>query len=949
MSAPRTAHPHRRTVRTATSFVAVVLGALSVVSALDLTPASARTSHAPAGSVSLMRRHAYGMVVKGVATDADTTGPATVFVRVDGKRVSQMKAKVANPAGTRAPADHGFAFQVPLTAGRHQVCVLVRDYPNWHQTVQLKCANADYDYNPQGDFTLTQSPGKLTATGWAIDFDGPKQQIGYTVRLDGAPVTSGTADQADPTIAQRWAVAGPLHAFTTTFPVAEGVHWVCLKLANFGAEGADTIVKCYHPYTVNYSPTGSVRVLRQQPGGIIIGGYAADPDTTAPTSVRVVSSSGTTLGTTVANGTSKVSAGHGFGASLTLPGKNLTPGPRTFCVIAHNLGRYGSDKSIGCLTHTFNWNPSGAVTGAVQQGARAVVTGWATDPDTTRPIKVQVLVDNKAVSTVTANGSGGTHPGHMFTSAVAVPAGKHTVCAVAVNALYGSGNSAPSCTTVTMQLDPYGRFESLGRTPGGSDIVATGWAIDPETTKPIDVQVSVDGTTTTVRANVPRPDVAKAHPGTGTSHGFSTDIVEPGTDGEHRVCVQAVNTGGGDKPLVPLGCKTVNAVHPTAPAAPTNVTAIGGFGGAQVTWQPSPSDGGAPWTGYVVRALPSGPVVKLPVGVTSTTVTGLASNTAYTFSVVATNIAGASRPAVSPSIRTQKAPPPQTSPAPISTSRYIRNITGAGTGDLAAMHREGAADAAANPSGHGYMIVLAVGGQDESRQGVILSAGIRFVSYRDIVKNLQSYVDGYASKQRPSAPVTVAIATNNDIDVSNSSGVSFARHVINPVQSYARRYPGITVAGSDDMEPGFRAGYSSTKAWLQGYLKATSAPFVFTGSADGCAWSYTGGSCNNGWTMSGLYYLSGGAYNVRMINLPQVYNTTMAAQWRYISLTGVRQGNPKINFGGALTEWTACQQARSCGSLTGNNAWRAMWSQLRAEPSLKPASLPYSTDLRIDS
>jgi hypothetical protein len=75
----------------------------------------------------------------------------------------------------------------------------------------------------------------------------------------------------------------------------------------------------------------------------------------------------------------------------------------------------------------------------------------------------------------------------------------------------------------------------------------------------------------------------------------------------------------------------------------------------------------------------------------------------------------------------------------------------------------------------------------------------------------------------------------------------------------------------------------------------------------------------------------------------------MAQQWRYISLTGVRAGQPKINFGGALTEWTACQQARSCGSLTGNTAWTAMWNQLRAEPALRPTSLPYSTDLRIDS
>jgi hypothetical protein len=927
----------------AVALATVALAVLSVVSGMAVTAATASAAHDPYGAITTLHRHGYGVVIKGWAADPDTTGPVTVLARVDNVRVTGVSADGPTPdrASSRVSGNHGFVLQVPLTSGPHQVCVRIRDYPHWHQTVDLTCTSIDYDYNPQGDFTLEQTPGHLTATGWAIDFDAPKQTVRYSIRLDAKSVASGTANSADSGLAKQYPHAGDLHGFTTTFPVTEGVHWVCLKAMNVGAQGADTIVKCFHPLAVNFSPTGQVRGLWQKPGAIHIAGYASDPDTTDPTSVRVVDSANHTLGSTPADGDSAVLPGHGFGATLKLPGSSLKPGPRTFCVIAR--------KSIVCLTHTFDWNPTGALIGAGQQGAHAVLTGWAKDPDTGKPIDVQLTSDGKRVRTVVANGAKGAHPGHMFTTALSLPNGKHTVCAIAVNTLYGSADGAPSCTTVTMNLDPYGAFESVARANDGSDIVATGWAIDPETTAPIKVQVQVDGVTSTATANVPRPDVAHTHPGTGSAHGFATDIVEPDTDGEHDVCVSAVNYGGGSKSLVPLACKVVNAVHPTAPAPPTDVTAVGGYGGAQVTWQASPSDGGAPWTGYTVRTLPKGPVVHLPVGVLSASITGLQSGTKYSFSVRAANVAGASKAAVSPVVSTQNAPPPQTSPAPISTSRYIRNITGAGRGDLAAMHGEGAADAAANPSGHGYMIVLAIGGQDESRQGVILSAGIRFISYRDIVQNLESYVAGYARKQRPSAPLTIAIATNNDIDVSYSSGQSFANHVIKPVQAYARRYPGITIAGSDDMEPGFRASYASTKAWLQGYLKTTSAPFVFTGSADGCAWSYTGGSCNNGWTMSGLYYLTGGAYPIRMINLPQIYNTTMAAQWRYISLTGVRAGHPKINFGGALTEYTACQQARSCGSLTGNNAWRAMWSQLRAEPALRPSSLPYSTDLRIDS
>ena len=82
--------------------------------------------------------------------------------------------------------------------------------------------------------------------------------------------------------------------------------------------------------------------------------------------------------------------------------------------------------------------------------------------------------------------------------------------------------------------------------------------------------------------------------------------------------------------------------------------------------------------------------------------------------------------------------------------------------------------------------------------------------------------------------------------------------------------------------------------------------------------------------------------------MPQIYNNTMAAQWKYISLTGVAARQPRINFGGALTEWTACSQSGGCGSLTGHEAWTAMWNQLQSVPALHIGSLPYSTDLRID-
>jgi hypothetical protein len=217
------------------------------------------------------------------------------------------------------------------------------------------------------------------------------------------------------------------------------------------------------------------------------------------------------------------------------------------------------------------------------------------------------------------------------------------------------------------------------------------------------------------------------------------------------------------------------------------------------------------------------------------------------------------------------------------------------------------------------------------------------------VKDIEAYVDGYASKQKFSAPAIIAIGTNNDMDVSSASGQAWADKVVDPVAAYTRaRYSSITIAGANDIEPGFRAGYSQSRAWLSGYLGASSAPFVFNGSADGCAWTTINRGCNNGWSMAGLYTLAAGAAPTRILNLPQVYNYTMADQWKYISLTGVAKGQPRINFAGTLTEWTACDQTNSCGSITGHSAWSRMWSNLQSDSRLKVGTLPYSTDLRID-
>ena len=76
------------------------------------------------------------------------------------------------------------------------------------------------------------------------------------------------------------------------------------------------------------------------------------------------------------------------------------------------------------------------------------------------------------------------------------------------------------------------------------------------------------------------------------------------------------------------------------PAAPTDVSATSGNGQANVSWTAPVFTGGADITSYTVTSSPGG--FYAVSSTTSATVTGLTNGTAYTFRVIATNIAGSS-------------------------------------------------------------------------------------------------------------------------------------------------------------------------------------------------------------------------------------------------------------------------------------------------------------------
>ena len=82
---------------------------------------------------------------------------------------------------------------------------------------------------------------------------------------------------------------------------------------------------------------------------------------------------------------------------------------------------------------------------------------------------------------------------------------------------------------------------------------------------------------------------------------------------------------------------------PALPPGPAiNVTAVAGSGEATVSWDAPASDGGSAITQYTVTSDPDRLTAVVDSSTLSATVTGLAGGIAYTFTVTATNAAGAS-------------------------------------------------------------------------------------------------------------------------------------------------------------------------------------------------------------------------------------------------------------------------------------------------------------------
>lgn len=192
--------------------------------------------------------------------------------------------------------------------------------------------------------------------------------------------------------------------------------------------------------------------------------------------------------------------------------------------------------------------PAGTVTSRTYAAGRAHVTGAVSSGTRIR------LRSGSAVADVAASAG-------RFSGSLPLPAGRHVVCATSLDPAPGFRPDL-GCGTVDAPGAPFGNLEAL-RTSVGR-IHVRGWALDPQTAEPVDVQIRRNGTlVATVRADEQRDDLGANAQHYGTAHGFdATTVLQPG---RNQVCVQVVGVGAGGDASV--GCAEIEGAAPMADPA----------------------------------------------------------------------------------------------------------------------------------------------------------------------------------------------------------------------------------------------------------------------------------------------------------------------------------------------------------------------------------------------
>jgi hypothetical protein len=305
----------------------------------------------PFGSVDSLTAAAGNLNVSGWAIDPDSAAPVTGQLSIDGAMTpftaDQSRPDVAAVYPGYGSA-HGYSLSAKLSPGTHNICVYGSNIAGPGGTTSLGCQAVTVTTGlPIGSIdSVTATPGHFSVAGWAIDPD-TISPVQVHVYVDSAGVAL-TANGSRPDVGNVFRGYGDNHGYSASVLTTPGQHQVCLFAIDSTDASTHTTLGCRTMTAMSGSPWGFVDSITGTAGGYSYSGWAIDPDTAQPISVRVTVDGAST---SVVAGGSRPDVGavypvygsqHGFSATVS-----ASAGSHNVCVYGVNVNA-GSDTLLGC-------------------------------------------------------------------------------------------------------------------------------------------------------------------------------------------------------------------------------------------------------------------------------------------------------------------------------------------------------------------------------------------------------------------------------------------------------------------------------------------------------------------------------------------------------------------------------------------------------------------------
>lgn len=201
----------------------------------------------PFGEFDIVASGPTSATVAGWVIDADTSGPVTVHVYVDGSYRTAVTAgeSVSGLGALYGYGDlHGYRAELPLSIGRHSICLWPVNVGAGHVRQLRQCRTVDIGGSPVGAFDgLEARAGGFSATGWVIDPDTVSPSPIH-LYVNGRFETSVTANVENAAVGEQYPLYGPAHGFSISVDRPPGVYQVCLWAPNIGAGEVKQIGSC---------------------------------------------------------------------------------------------------------------------------------------------------------------------------------------------------------------------------------------------------------------------------------------------------------------------------------------------------------------------------------------------------------------------------------------------------------------------------------------------------------------------------------------------------------------------------------------------------------------------------------------------------------------------------------------------------------------------------------